>query len=183
MTINTDTISDEQKVTAKFKSAYQEMRAQLDAPGFIPVLCAHEAAHLIYFSQAGVTKYNPIPASIQYDPKLDDYFGNLAAVQPLDLPAWQPGKFWEWFDMVARAHVAGGVVARKLMPSTDGGDRDDRDRFKALCSQFNTDPNVSIKFEDVWKQAQNVVTQDLENPVILEAIQQQALVLKLEFGL
>jgi hypothetical protein len=183
MTINTDGITDEQKATPKFKSAYQEMLAQLNAPGFIPVLCAHEAAHLIYFSRVGANSYDPIPANIQYDPHIDDYFGHLAAVKLQDLPLWQTGKFGEWFAIVACGYAAGGVVARKLMPSSGGGDQDDKERLKLLCEQLNKDPNLSISFEDTWKRAQDAVRQDLQNPEILEIIQQQALSLRVELGL
>jgi hypothetical protein len=66
--INTDGISDEEKATPKFQSFYQGMMAQLSKPGFIPVLCAHEAAHLIYFAAMGMTEYDPHPACIRYDP-------------------------------------------------------------------------------------------------------------------
>src|SRR5713101_4328992 len=79
ITINTDGISEEQRATQKFKSAYNEMLAQLTAPGFAPVLCAHELAHLIYFGQLGETKYEPQPAKLRYDPAIVDYVGSLAA--------------------------------------------------------------------------------------------------------
>ena len=122
ITIITDGISDEQKATEKFKSAYQDLLSQLKVPGFIPVLCAHEAAHAIYFTLAGMRNFEPIPATIRYDPAIDDYSGHLAAIQILDLPEWKQGQFWDWLFLIAQAHAAGGVVARKLLPSSDGGD-------------------------------------------------------------
>jgi hypothetical protein len=168
VTINTDGITDEQKATAKFQSAYQDMLCQLTAPGFIPVLCAHEAAHVIYFAAAGTQNFQPLPATIYYDATIDDYAGHLAAVQILDTPPFVEGKFWEQLAMLARAHAAGGVVARKLRPSSDGGDQDDKDRFKLMCEMFSADPNFSIDVEEYWKKAQDSVVDDLENPEWLE---------------
>jgi hypothetical protein len=51
ITIDTVGITKDQKITEKFKSAHRDMLAQLLRPDFIPVLCAHEAAHMVYFSQ------------------------------------------------------------------------------------------------------------------------------------
>jgi hypothetical protein len=180
ITINTDGITEEQKATEKFQSAYREMLAVLSAPGFIPVLCAHEAAHAIYFHIAGNKQFEPRPSRIYFDPAINDYAGDLAAIQLLDYPAWTPGKFDEWLFNTARGHAAGGVVARKLMPASDGGDRDDEKRFKDLC---NKDPKVKIDWEYWWKLAQEAIAQDLENPEAMTAIQREAEALRPQFGL
>ena len=81
ITIITEGISDQRKATAEFQFTYRGMMAQLSSPGDIPVLCAHEAAHLVYFGFAGVTDYKAFPARITYDPKADDFVGGLASVQ------------------------------------------------------------------------------------------------------
>jgi hypothetical protein len=181
--IDTDGISDEQKATVKFQSAYRDMLSQLNAPGFIPVLCAHEAAHAFYFTLGGMKEFKPLPARLEYDPKIDDYVGHLAAIQLLDFPSWEEGKFKEWLFNVACGHAAGGVVARKLMPSSLGGDEDDRERFKKLCDEFNIDPKITIDSQQWWKLAQESIAQDLENPANLDKINQEALKLRSLFGL
>jgi hypothetical protein len=183
ITINTDGITEEQKATEKFKSAYREMLAVLTAPGFIPVLCAHEAAHAIYFTAAGMKQFEPRPTRIYFDPTINDSAGDLAAIQLLDYPTWTPGKFDEWLFNTARGHAAGGVVARKLMPSSDGGDKDDKKRFKDLCDGFNKDPKVKIDWERYWKAAQDAIAQDLDNPEFIKAIQREAEALRPQFGL
>src|SRR4029077_16518474 len=96
------------------------------APGFIPVLCAHEAAHMVYLSFIGVKNFDALPPRLRYDPRIDDCVGHLAGMQALDKPGWEPGKFWDWLFKSACAFAAGGVVARKKMPSSDGGDQDDK---------------------------------------------------------
>ncbi len=182
--INTDGISEQEKATPKFQSFYQGMLAQLTRPGFIRILCVHEAAHLVYFTMAGLKEYDPHPATIRFDPTINDYVGDLAGVKLNDLPPWQEGKFWEWFTLVAKGHAAGGVVARKLDPSTDGGDEDDRRRFKDICDLLNEkDPKLSINFEDIWNKAQQSVLEDLSHPEMMKMIEDHALVLKGEFGL
>lgn len=183
ITIITEGISDEQKNTEKFKSAYQDLLAQLSVPGFIPVLCAHEAAHAIYFTLAGMKQFETIPPTIKFDPVANDYTGHLAAIQILDIPKWTEGLFGEWLFKIARGHAAGGVVARQLMPSSDGGDDGDRDRFKDICDEFNKDPNVHINFEYVWKQAQDSIVQELENQEVIAAIEKEALHLRPLLGL
>jgi hypothetical protein len=183
-TIDTEGISDVEKATAKFQFVYQGMLAQLRQPGFVSVLCAHEAAHLFYFALLGATEYDPHPARIRYDQKIGDYVGDLAGVQLLKPPTiWQKGKFQEWLGLLARAHAAGGVVARKLSPSEDGGDADDKERFKRLCDDLNQDPNASIIFEEVWEWAQVAVAEDLKKPEMSGFIEQQAAILRREFGL
>jgi hypothetical protein len=182
-TINTDGISAEQKATRKFQSFYQEMSAQLRKPGFIRILCAHEAAHLFYFTLMGLTEYDPHPATIHFDPQKDDYFADMAGVKAIAPPVWQEGKFWEWFNIFGRALAAGGVVARKMDPTSDGGDEDDRNRFKALCDKLNEDnPKLLLNSEELWKRAQQLVLEDLAHPQIMQAIEEQALVLRREFG-
>jgi hypothetical protein len=182
--IKTDGISDEQKATSKFQFVYKGMLAQLNQPNFIPILCAHEAAHLVYFTLMGLKEYDTHPASIRYDPEIDNYVGDLAGVKAIDPPLWKEGKFGEWFSLFARACAAGGVIARKLDPSTDGGDQDDKRRFKAFCDMYNeSNPKSPISFEENWKWAQEAVLQDFEQPVMMQMIEQQAQALRTELGL
>ena len=65
ITINTNGITDEQKATEKFQSAYRDMMAQLLAPGFIPVLCAHEAAHMLYFGSVGAKEFESFSSGVE----------------------------------------------------------------------------------------------------------------------
>ncbi len=188
--IDTHGITDEQRGSAKFKLAYQDMLTQLTAPGFAHVLCCHEAAHLFYFMAAGTKNYETFPARLRYDPAIGDYSGSMASVQILDMTAPTEGKVDEWLSRVARAHAAGGVVARKLMSSTGGpwsdptgGDQDDKERLAKICQKFNA-ANISIDAENFWKWAQDSVLQELsEHPDLLPAIEQLAAELRPKLGL
>jgi hypothetical protein len=184
ITINTEGITEQQKTTAKFQSFYQGVLSQLNVPGFIDVLCAHEAAHVFYFILAGSTQFEPHQTTISYDPKIDDYVSNLAGIQLLDLTMWTQGDFWPWLHKIACAHACGGVVARKLMPSSEGGDQDDKDRFKQLCDQIGRiDPGVKIDFEPWWKQGQQTVSEMIEKPEVMAEIKRIAADLRPQFGL
>lgn len=171
--INTDGISDEQKKTEKFNRAYREMLAQLTQPGFAHVLCCHEAGHLFYLTMAGMKEYDPLPARLEYDPKIDDYGGTLASVAPRDVP--HEGNLGEWIWTMARAYAAGGVLSKKLMPSLqDFGDLDDKEQFLKLCQSIKEEvPDFDIDPEALWKQAQDAVLQDF-TPALLARIEQFA---------
>jgi hypothetical protein len=182
--IKTDGISEQQKATLKFQSAYKDMQAQLMEPGFIDTLCAHEATHLIYFAKAGTKEYDALPPTLTYDSAKDDYTGHLAAIKIRDISPWPPGKFNEWFSYIARAHAAPGLVARRLMPSSDGGDSGDKVRFKLLCDKINrTDPNVKLDVDLWWQHGLEAAARDLEHPDAMTAILQTAQSLRKEFGL
>ena len=160
------------------------MMAQLMQPGFITTLCAHEAVHLIYFTLAGTTEYDALPPTLTFDAAKDDYTGHLAAIKLGDLSPWTPGNFREWFSLIARAHAAPGLVARKLLPSSDGGDSGDKDRFRALCDKINkADPNTKIDFDWWWNHGLEAAAEDLENPDAMKQILEVAEKLQKEFGL
>jgi hypothetical protein len=197
VTINTDGITDEQKRSGKFQSAYQDMHRQLTAPQFAHVLSCHEAAHLFYFRMVGMRSHKARSARLQYDPVMDNYFGSLASVQILDsVPRVSTqNEFEELLARIARALAAGGIVSRKLMASIDvsswghgmdttGGDQNDKERFVALCRALNASAKVSVDAETSWKNAQDAVLKDLsEHPEWLGAIEILAAELRPELGL
>lgn len=176
ITINTDSISDEQKKTEKFKRAYREMYTRLSVPEFAHAVCCHEAAHLYYLTIAGMKNYDAFPAELYYDPTIGDYGGTLASIQPRDLKALtteEEAKQWLW--TVLKSHAAGGVVSRKVMPLLlDHGDQDDKQRFMALCEKMRNG-NSSINPDDLWKQAQEAVSKELaDNPKAMAALEKFA---------
>jgi hypothetical protein len=69
------------------------------------------------------------------------------------------------------------------MPSTDGGDQDDKGRFEHLCEKLRADPKFSIDVQKFWKKAQESVIDDLENAEWLALIQNQTAELWSKFGL
>jgi hypothetical protein len=124
-----------------------------------------------------------MPARIQYVPRLDDYEGSQASVQILEMvPLKEGDNVEEWFGLVACALAAGGVAARKVVPSTDGGDTSDRERLNSLFAPLNQH-GMSVNFEEVWKRAQERVSEDLKDPKNLNDLLRRALSIKGELGL
>ncbi|MGA3264930.1 MAG: hypothetical protein ABSC47_12910 [Terracidiphilus sp.] len=99
MTIDMSGLSEEQKVTAKLKEMYAGMMCQLNGPGFIPLLCAHEAAHVVYYRMMGATQFKPLTPRITCDAKTGKLIPHLAAVEIIDKPpccgeSWQHWLGW-----------------------------------------------------------------------------------------
>ncbi|WP_158790586.1 hypothetical protein [Granulicella sp. L60] len=180
MLIFTDGISDEQKVTAKFQSTYADMTRKLNEPDFMEALFAHEAAHLVYYEVMGPIRYTVSPPRIFYSPERQAFDGHFAAIQLEEEPLCEPHHWQEYVTNMARAAVAGGIVGRKLFPSSNGGDEEDKAIFLRLCVALtNHFGGISIDAERVWSLAQDEVTKQLEDdPKVMELIQQRALELR-----
>jgi hypothetical protein len=185
VTIDTEGISDEQKKSLKFKRAYAEMAAQLTEPGFADVLCLHEAAHVFFFTLAGMTLYDAYPARLRYNPAIDDYEGELASIQIRDMTAHTPGKFWEWFKYMAAGHAAGGVISRKFLgPFADVGDQNDKLHFQEICEMVNEDKNITpVDADKEWSEARDYASRLLQDAKVWDAIQKVAAELRPQFGL
>jgi hypothetical protein len=185
MVIATVGISDEQKATAKFQSAYADMTRKLIEPGFMEALFAHEAAHLVYYEMIGPIRYTVLPPRMFYSPERQAFDGHFAAIQLAEEPLCEPHCWQEYVTRMAHAAVAGGVVGHKLFSGSSGGDEEDKAIFGRLCADLmNHFAGISIDTERVWNLAQDTVTRQLEDdPKIMETIQQRALELRSSLGM
>ena len=164
------------------------MFEKLNAPGFIEALCAHEAAHVVYYELIAPIVYEPLKPELRYDSQARRYQGHFAALNITVYPMFLGGDvqdFVTWFTKMTQAKVAGGVVGRKLFPSSDGGDRGDKREFEKFCADLQAQyPNLQTDIEERWRQARAAVEEQIENnPIILEIIQQKAIELRKAFGL
>ena len=151
MTIDTSGLAEEQKATAGFKSTYDGMMRQLNSPGFIPLLCAHEAAHVVYYRMMGATQFKPLHSRITYDAKTGKLIPHLAAVEIIDKPPCHGESWQHWLRMDARASVAGSVVARKLGSTDTGGEEGDKLAFNDDCAQLVAHfGGISINTNWLW---------------------------------
>jgi len=108
---------------------------------------------------------------------------DLASIQMLDIPKFEKGRFWDQMFKVARAHAAGGVIARKLMPSSDGGDEADKERLRVLCAELRSrHPSFSIDVPGFLEKAQDCVGKGLENVEWLSKIHEFAETLQPKLG-
>jgi hypothetical protein len=182
--IATDGISDELKATDKFQRAYTDMMRNLSAPGFIDALCAHEAAHLVYYEMMGPVRYESLTPRLEYNPEKQTFTGHYAAIMLTEEPLCEPHRLHEYVTMMANVQVAGGVVARKLLPNSSGGDEGDKVKFMRICAELTAHfGGITIDVELVWKQAQDRVKRQLEDdPHIMATILQRAIDLRPSFG-
>ncbi len=185
MTIDTSGLSEEQKATDEFKSVYAGMMRQLNAPGCIPLLCAHEAAHVVYYRMMGATQFKPLHPRITCDAKTGKLIPILAAVEIIDKPPCHGESWQHWLRMDARGSVAGSVVARKLGATDTGGEEGDRLAFNNDCAQLVAHfGGISINTDLFWAWARQSVERDLEEfPDRMESIQILALELLPQFDL
>ena len=183
-TIMTEGISEEQKQTVKFRLAYADMLRTLSTPGFIDALCAHEAAHVVYYEMMGAIRYELLPPRLEYDSQNRRFIGHFAAIQLAEEPLCEPQKWQGYVTLLSRAQAAGGVVGRRLFPASSGGDEGDREKFRRICAELISHfGGIRIDVESVWRQAQETVEKQLENdPQIMQKIHQRAAELRSSFS-
>jgi hypothetical protein len=110
--ITTDGISDEQKATVKFQAAYADMLCTLNTPGFIEALCAHEAAHLVYYEMMGPIRYELLPPRLEYDAQRQRFIGHFAAIMLAEEPLCEAQRWQEYITKMSHAQAAAGVFGR-----------------------------------------------------------------------
>jgi hypothetical protein len=167
--IDVSQVPEEKRDDPRFQRCLFEIENMLADGRFQNTISVHEAAHVIYFEQAGFT--NPVfsRTRILYDPSQDDpypvyiaevKFGteNVNRDSLRDYSALQ-----YWILDVSKAHCAGGVAARKIMNELgDVGDQRDYENFLSFCDGVcAVRPDIPIDRDVLWKCAQDEVKQDL----------------------
>jgi hypothetical protein len=181
--IDISELTEAQKATEGFRNTYAGMMSLYNQPGFIEALCAHEAAHLIFYERMGTIPFEIIRPKIYHNDAKNRFEGYMAAVKP-QLPDCEPPKWREWVTAKALGWAAGGVVGRRLFPHADGGDVEDKRLFIQECSDLVRHfGGISINAEEVWSWAQTEVSRQLDaGPALMELIQRRAEKLKALFG-
>ncbi len=185
--IDTSSIPAELRSTREFSYHFLKMSDTLNAPGFVEALCAHEAAHVYYFELISPIVYEVQRTELRYDSERRQYHGHFAALfitQYPIFPGGSPDDFTLWFDRMLHANVAGGVVARRLLPSSDGGDHGDKIQFEKFCVELRQRyPFLQIDTETCWGRGRAEVERQLESdPTILEVIQRKGAELRGPLG-
>lgn len=181
--IDVSELTEAQKATEGFANTYTGMMKLYNQPGFITALCAHEAAHLIFYERMGSIPFETVRPKIHYNDSMSRFEGYMAGIKP-QLPDCEPRKWREWVSAKALGCAAGGVVARRLFPHADGGDFEDKRLFIQECADLvRHSGGISINAEEVWAWAQQEVSRQLDlDPKLMELIQKRAEELKALFG-
>jgi len=183
--INVDAVPPKLRGTRAFRDQCAEMIRKLQNPDFVRFVCAHEAAHLIFFEMMGPIAYRPLRPFLMTDPKESRFQACFAAIELLDFPPCFEHQWAEWLGMWADAEAAGGVVGRRLLPAEPRGDNGDRQNFTVTCRQIEEhfEDRVKIDAEKSWRNAQERVELRLtDDPRLLQRIFQRADKIRSEFG-
>ncbi len=167
MRIDTSQVPQDKLNDPRFVQLRSEMEAVLRNPRWVRVLCAHEAAHAIYFLRAGITALTFVGTRILYDAQRDLFSGHMASVQfsAFDRDLLPRINISEWILATAKAHAAGGVVVLKLTDAPDTGDEEDYEEFAAFCDTICAKhPDTTIDPSGLWRLAQDAVGKDLQSP-------------------
>lgn len=183
--IDVDSVPPQLRATAQFRHDYENMLGKLKNLDFVRTLCAHEAAHVVFFEMMGRIRYRPLRSRLEFNPHWNRFEGHFAAIELIEVPACEPTEWQKWVTMWADANVAGGVVARKLNPNSTGGDEGDKEKFRRECAELIQHfGGITIDVEVCWRTAQRRVEQQLvDNPILLEKILQRADELRPQLGL
>ena len=184
--INVDGVPPALRRTPAFRAQCSYMLRRLQDPDFVRYVCAHEAAHLIFFEMIGPITYRPLGAFLKADPNFNRFVGWFAAIQLLEFPPCLEHQWSKWLEMWADAEAAGGIVGRKLFPNEPCGDKGDQRNLAERCRKIEEhfEGHITIDAQDCWKNAQRRVEQRLtKSPKLLERILQRADKIRPEFGL
>jgi hypothetical protein len=181
--IDVSELTEAQRATEAFANTYAGIMKLYGQPGFIEALCAHEAAHLIFYERMGSIPFEIVRPKIHYNSSMIRFEGYMAAVKP-QLPDCEPSKWQEWVRAKALGCAAGGVVGRRLFPQADGGDLEDKRLFIQECADLVRHfGGISINAEQIWAWAQQEVSRQLDsNPMLMQLIQNRAEELRVLFG-
>jgi hypothetical protein len=148
-----------------FLGLKKEMEQALTQQSWISAFCIHEAGHMIYLTQIGITDYTYFGPRIEYDQQQDKFEGYMAAVQPQSGAIPENVNLSEYLATAAKAYAAGGTFAKKLTGASDQGDEEDRENLNSLCTSLEQKcSGIAIDRDSSWKQAQNDVLIDLRSP-------------------
>ena|ERR1700733_10826395 len=170
--INESGIPLEERSNPEYQTKRNTLESTLNEPGFVDRACIHEAGHLIFFAEMGVTEFHyRVPymesggAGFDYTPAAI----RLKRSQRVDINSQQA-----LFDL-AKAAAAGGVFLRKLRDQIDGRDSDDQVRFYLQCIRLGYD-NVK---KELWEEGQYAVEERLCQSAFRARAEQIASQLKL----
>jgi hypothetical protein len=168
-----------------FLALKAEMEAALSRPAWVNAFCVHEAGHMIYFEQLGVTKFTFAGPRIIFKPP-NTFDGMMAMVKPDNVPAITgSNQFQNNLNIAARAYVAGRVFTYKLTDAPDAGEEEDRRNFTALCKAVEKSfglPTGMINVGESWENAESEVLIDLRSPEFRAKAWAVARKIRNEFG-
>jgi len=166
ISIDMSQIPPEKLDHTNLRSLKNQMQSALSQKLWITAFCVHEAGHMIYLRQLGVTEFEFNGPRIAYNKENDTFDGYMASVRPKTAASPNGRDIQEFLRTAAKAHVAGRTFTKTLTNAPDAGEQQDRQNFDALCSQIEKSlpTGATIDRQKSWEQAETEVSTDLRSP-------------------
>jgi hypothetical protein len=165
ISVDVSEVPPDKQTRPDFLSLKSQMEQALRVQSWIAAFCIHEAGHLIYFEQVGVTKYTINAPRIVFNDKTGQFDGYMLSIQPEEGAPPKDLDLQKYLNDVAKAHVAGSTFAKKLANAPDAGDEEDRALFDQFCKMLEQKfLGTTIDRQDSWNQAAREVLVDLRSP-------------------
>jgi hypothetical protein len=165
ISIDISAVPSDKRTHPQFLHLKADMENALARQAWINAFCVHEAGHMTYFRQLGMTEYTYLGPRIVYRGEKDICEGYMASVKPLTTDPTKNSDAGQVLLLASKAHAAGGIFAKILTAVPDQGDAEDRENFDALCKLIEQKfPGTIIDRETSWKDARKLVAKDLRSP-------------------
>ena len=165
--IDVSQVPAEKMTDPRFLHLKSQMEGALANEQWVTAFCVHEAAHIIYFTRAGLKDFTFRSATILYDATHDDFEGFPASVRPGGISDELMAKITgtEFISAIAIGHAAGGAATRKLTNVPDVGYESDYENLSSLCDVIQSRyADWVVDRKGLWKAAEQAVEKDLRRP-------------------
>jgi hypothetical protein len=163
--IDVSKVPSDKQTRQEFLNLKSQMAQALAQKQWINAFCIHEAGHMFYLTQIGVTEYSYLGPRIVYNQLQDNFDGYMASVQPQAADFTKNTDPQKLLITAAKAYAAGSAFTKKLTGAPDQGDQEDRENLDNMCDLIQQKfSGFVIDREASWKQAQEDVLRDLRSP-------------------
>jgi hypothetical protein len=169
--INVDAVPEDKRTHPDFLGLLNSMTLGMADPAKVLSVCTHEAGHF-FFGLANGMKILSVdgPRIVYIDP--DGFQGRAARVN-IEIVK-------NTVEQIAIMLCAGGIASLEIDNALGSGDSEDRELFNATCQ--NVGVNDAALIDSLWKDGQNVVRAQLQNPALKQKLRElaQRLIVELE---
>jgi hypothetical protein len=165
----------------RFLAALEDVRRRCADPMEMEAISIHEAGHLFYMTRAGLRDPECNGPRIVYNPLTDkfDRYGSSVRCPNQDKEHLATTPISKWVFQMAKSYVGGGVAAHVLAGAADVGDSGDRENFDGFYDEIlRQQPNVKTTHDEMWAEAQRIVTLELQDDGLQSCIRRMAAELK-----
>jgi hypothetical protein len=169
--INVDPVPEDKRTHPDYLGLLNSMTLGMADPAKVLSVCTHEAGHFYFGLALGMEILSVDGPRIVYiDP--DGFQGRAARVNLKIVK--------NTVEQIAIMLSAGGIASLEIDNALGSGDSEDRELFTTTCQ--NAGVSDAGRIDSLWKNGQNVVKAQLQDPALKEKIRElaQRLIVELE---